>query len=577
MHLRHRAIVRRWTGAFIGAAVAAAVAPASALASHGFVSPVSTDAAGVIGNDQSNYADMTPDGRFVSFASFADNLVPGDTNGVGDVFVRDRWTGAVERVSVGLKGAQANGDSNMLGIASDTAISDDGRYVAFKSEASNLVRGDRNADPSLGISGTDAFVYDRQTGTTERVSVDNAGREIAGNGGDAPAISPDGRYVAFTTAGIDDDFATDVYLRDRQAGTTERISVPIADNPFRSGESGGAGIALVGDRPVVAFSSFASDLVAGDNNGEGDVFVRDLTATPTTELISVNTAEEQGDAGSGSPAISADGNLVAFDSAAQNFTATPQTRAFRDVFVRDRSAGTTSHETPSAAGGEADGQSEDPDISRNGRHLSFSSFASDLGPGGGDAGTFSDAFVRDRQTATVLLASDTTDHFDAESHVGSGPISGDGLVSLFTTQANSAVSGDGNSSLDVYAFDRRPAADLSLTKTDEPDPVAPRGALTYTLRVENQGPNPASDAVLVDTLPEGTGLTSASAGCRQSGQTVECALGTIDVGPANAQSVTITVTPRRTGEIVNTARVGASGPDPDRQDNVATSTTTVVK
>ena len=162
----------------------ALVSPAGALAAHNVVEPISVAPDGAIGNDSSvagdhlgDYGDMTPDGRFVVFASSASNLVAGDTNGVGDVFVRDRRTGVTERVSVGPKGVEGNGDSNFLGIATAPAISDDGRYVAFKSDASNLVKGDRNHL-------TDVFVRDRAAATTERISGDG--------GGDNPAISPDG-------------------------------------------------------------------------------------------------------------------------------------------------------------------------------------------------------------------------------------------------------------------------------------------------------------------------------------------------------------------------------------------------
>ena len=103
MHLRKG---RSVFAAVAATSVAALLCPAGALASHGVTAPISVNSAGVIGDDQSNYADMTPDGRFVSFASLASNLVPGDTNGVGDVFVRDRRAGVTERVSLGIKGAR---------------------------------------------------------------------------------------------------------------------------------------------------------------------------------------------------------------------------------------------------------------------------------------------------------------------------------------------------------------------------------------------------------------------------------------------------------------------------------------
>src|SRR5688500_3003695 len=132
----------RSRGGFAVAAVICAAAvpgPASALAAHSVAEPISVAPDGTIGNDSSvagdhlgDYGDMTPDGRFVVFASAASNLVPDDTNGVGDVFVRDRRTGVTERVSVGAKGVQGDGDSNFLGISTAPAIRDAGRSVALK-------------------------------------------------------------------------------------------------------------------------------------------------------------------------------------------------------------------------------------------------------------------------------------------------------------------------------------------------------------------------------------------------------------------------------------------------------------
>ena len=560
-------------------AAAALLGPATAMASHGVTAPIAVDPAGVIGNGESNYADMTPDGRYVSFVSDASNLVAGDTNNVGDVFVRDRRTGLVERVSLGLKGAEGNGDSNFLGIATETAISDDGRYVAFKSEATNLVRGDRNAS-------TDVFVRDRLAGTTERISVDSAENEAAG-GGDDPAISPDGRYVAFTTAGIDGDFSTDVYLRDRSAGTTVRISVPdgggdafgTSESPSVGARSGGA---------VVAFSSTADNLVPDDRNGTTDVFVRDLSgATPTTERASVTSDEQPptfADGGFGfgarGPAITGDGRYVAFSSDAVNFTSPEQTLNRFDVFVRDRQDGTTTHASPDAAGGEADGASEGAAISPDGRFVSFASFASDLVAESGGDPLLQDAYVRDRTAGTTERTSVATDDSNAmrgpfDTHVGTGPVSGDGLVSLMSTNADNFYLGDDNLRGDVYARDRRPAADLALAKSDAPDPVAARGSLSYSLVATNNGTNPAPHATVLDVLPAEVTFASASAGCTHAAGKVECDLGTLAAG--DSRTVTIVVTPKRTGTITNTATVGSGAPDPNPADNVATITTTVAK
>jgi uncharacterized repeat protein (TIGR01451 family) len=567
---------RRW-GAFAVAAATGAAAllgPASAFAAHNVIEPISVAPDGAIGNDSSvvgdhlgDYGDMTPDGRFVAFASAASNLVPGDTNGVGDVFVRDRRTGVTERVSVGPRGVQGDGDSNFFGIATAPAISDDARYVAFKSDASNLVKGDRNQL-------TDVFVRDRAAGTTERISGDG--------GGDNPGISPDGNFVAFETFDFDGDFAQDIYLRDRTTGAIERISVSHdGSEVFGTSED-----PVVANGPVVAFASSAPNLVPGDGQSNIDVFVRDLSGpSPTTERVSVSSDEEP--AGefdtSRNPAITGDGRFVAFQSDAQNFTAVPQTGFFSDVFVRDRQGGgTTVLASPNAAGSEASGQSEDPEISPNGRFVAFASFASDLiaGTTDPDGELVRDAFVRDLTAGSTEMVSLNSAHQQAtrdgnHDDVGAGPVSADGLVTLMGTQADNLFAGDNNLVNDVYVSDRRPAADLSLTKADTPDPVAPRAALIYTLVATNNGPNAAPDARLLDTLPAGVTFVSASTGCIHSAGQVDCDLGTL--APGASATVTITVTPKARGVITNTATLGSSAPDPDRSNNRATTETTVAR
>jgi hypothetical protein len=179
---------------------------------------VSVSNAGLQGNEWSVGSAISADGRFVAFSSLADNLVPGDTNGVEDVFVRDRLSGTTERASVSSGGVeQLNGNSS-VGLA----ISSDGRFVAFTSPANNLVPGDTNLQP-------DVFVRDRTAGTTERVSVDSTGAQ-----GNADcllaAMSADGRFVVFGSRSTnlvtgDANGHYDIFLRDRLTGTTERVSV----------------------------------------------------------------------------------------------------------------------------------------------------------------------------------------------------------------------------------------------------------------------------------------------------------------------------------------------------------------
>jgi len=340
---------------------------------------VSVDSSGVQGDNDSSAPSISADGRYVAFWSMASNLVAGDTNGTWDVFVRDRTAGTTERVSLDSSGAQANGPSY------GPAISADGRWVAFQSFASNLVPGDAN-----GLY--DVFVRDRLAGATERVSVDSAGAE-ANDESSSPAISADGRYVAFHASATnlvsgDTNGATDVFVRDRVAGTTERASVG-------SGGAQGNGDAfypsITADGRYVAFESAADALVAADTNGVPDVFVRDRMAG-TTERASLGMGAVQGNGASRDPSITADGRYVAFGSESTNLVGGDTNDRF-DVFVRDRIAGTTERASVSTSGEQADDLSELAAMAAGGRFLAFASFATNLVPA--DTNLQSDIFVRD--------------------------------------------------------------------------------------------------------------------------------------------------------------------------------------
>jgi len=216
----------------------------------------------------SDYAVISANGRFVAFRSEAYDLVPGDTNGRPDVFVRDLQTGSIERVSVSSSGEQGNGDSGY------PSISADGRFVGFTSSASNLVPDDTNGRE-------DAFVHDRQTGATQRVSVSSSGAQ--GNFGSAyPFISASGRCVAFASQAT--NFASVAYVlnqlwvRDRQTGSTVCVSVTPEGEP---GNGDSVLSSVSADGRYVAFTSNASNLVPGDTNSCGDVFV--AARAPTLE------------------------------------------------------------------------------------------------------------------------------------------------------------------------------------------------------------------------------------------------------------------------------------------------------
>ncbi|MBL8863863.1 MAG: PD40 domain-containing protein [Planctomycetes bacterium] len=285
----------------------------------------SEGAGGVEADGASQAAAISDDGRFVAFESEATNLVPGDTNGLTDVFVHDVQTGATLRVSVGAGGAQADG------VSAWPSLSADGRYVAFESLATNLV-----ADDTNDVS--DVFVRDLLAGTTTRVSLGAAGAQ--GNLGSAhPSISADGRWVAFQSDASnlvlgDGNAATDIFVHDLQTGTTTRVSVSSA-GAEANGQSLAQGTHLVSaDGRFVAFDSSASNLVTGDTNAGSDCFVRDLLMG-TTERVSVATSGAQAGSGSRAPWICGDGRYVAFESPASTLVVGDNNNMW-DVFLRDR-------------------------------------------------------------------------------------------------------------------------------------------------------------------------------------------------------------------------------------------------
>jgi Tol biopolymer transport system component len=228
------------------------------------------------GRQQANGVSLEPaisaDGRFVAFTSGATNLVPGDTNNTTDVFVRDRMLQVTRRVSVGAGGQQANG------LSLEPAISADGRFVAFRSRASNLVAGDTN-------NARDVFVRDLVAQVTTRVSVGPAGQQANGNSL-RPAISAHGRFVAFASKASnlvagDTNHGIDVFVRDRVAQVTRRVSVGPAG---QQANSSSIGQAISAHGRFLAFTSSASNLVPGDTNNATDVFVRDRVAQVTRRV-----------------------------------------------------------------------------------------------------------------------------------------------------------------------------------------------------------------------------------------------------------------------------------------------------
>jgi Tol biopolymer transport system component len=320
-------------------------------------SRVSVASDGTQANDDSVGAAISADGRFVAFLSRASNLVASDTNSLADVFVHDRQTGMTERASVSSAGVQAQAGGLHAGIpvgswpmssplVSDTLlyvtygfgnydvdISADGRYVAFVSDAVNLVAADSNSLP-------DVFVRDRSGATTVRVSVRSNGTQMELDG--LPANTPrprlsmsgDGRSVAFDVlyplTAEDTNANRDVYVHDLQTSATTRISVSSA-GAQTAGYSGWPSMSH--DGRYVAFGAGSLDLVPGSPTTRG-VYLRDRLSGTTTIVPSTNPRVN-------APSISADGSRVAFSAYTWTFVGNEVGYLADDAYVHDRLDGWT--------------------------------------------------------------------------------------------------------------------------------------------------------------------------------------------------------------------------------------------
>jgi len=408
-------------------------ATAAAVAKH--TQRVSVDSAGIQGNaDSGAFApSISANGRYVAFDSTASNLVSGDTNGFYDVFVRDRKLHKTVRVSVGAGGAQGNG------LSDHPSISANGRYVAFESSSSNLVSGDTNGF-------VDVFVRDRKLHKTVLVSVDSAGVQ-ANNDSSAPSISANGRYVAFVSVATnlvpgDSNASSDVFVRDLKLHKTYRVSVGPA---ALQADSYSDEPSISANGRYVAFRSFATNLVSGDTNGYLDVFVRDRRLHKTVR-VSVDSAGVQGNSFSDTPSISANGRYVAFRSFATNLVSS-DTNGFSDVFVRDRKLHKTVLVSVDSAGAQGNDPSGDPSISADGRYVAFDSSATLVS---GDTNGVFDVFLRDRKLHKTVLVSVDSAGVEGNSDSYDPSISADGRYVGFLSTASNLVSGDTNSSQDVF-------------------------------------------------------------------------------------------------------------------------------
>ena len=382
------------------------------------------------GDRPSFTAGISASGRFVAFTSQATNLVPGDTNDRQDAFVNDRRTGHTQRVSVSSSSAQAKPGPNPDGGSAAMDLSANGRYVLFRSDAPNLVPGDANGR-------SDAFIRDRATGRTRRIPP-------AGLGISAGVLSANGRYAVL-------EAADNLYRYDLRRGRLLRLT---------AGANGwSVSPSVSADGRYVAFTSIASNLVRGDTNKLPDIFVRNMR-TGRTARVSVTSTGKQGvgkrySNGSNAPTISSDGRYVAFHSDMTNLVQGDTNGVF-DIFVHDRATGKTQRVSVSSTGRQSNAESgAGASFSANGRYVAFSSLATNLVAD--DRNDITDVFVRDLgKHRTQLVSLGMHGQGDDASWVGLGAaFTRDGRHLLFASWAANLVPGDTNGVADVFVRDLR--------------------------------------------------------------------------------------------------------------------------
>jgi len=408
-----------------------------------FITKVTDGLSGAEADGHSLFPSISADGRYVVFESDASNLVSGDTNNVSDIFLRDMQTGSITRVSVDSSGAEGDG------VSTFSSITADGRYVAFKSLAENLVANDGNG-------AADFFRHDTQSGTTIRVSVDTSGTAGSGNGFAPPSISADGRYIAFESGATDlvigdTNGQSDIFLRDTLNNTTLRISVVSGSEP----DGGSFSPVITADGNIVTFASDATNLVANDGNAASDIFIRDIDAEITARVSVVTGASGvEGNDRSFNPIITPDGRFVLFSSNANNFVSGGgDTNGQTDSFVRDTQNNTTTRISIDSNGGEVDSGSFASGISADGRYTVFTSAASNLISGGASNG-LDDVYVHDAETGETIRVSVDSSGIEADgdskANGNSLTINADGRYVVFSSKATNLLGDDTNGVSDVY-------------------------------------------------------------------------------------------------------------------------------
>ena len=454
---------------------------------------------------------ISADGKLVAFQSPATTLVAGtvDGNGGHDIFLFDRGSGVVSLVSHAWENPLRAGDE----VSEEPSLSADGSTIAFSSYAGDLI-----PTPNQVAVGRRTFFFDRSSGVISEPTLSPGPPSATANAASrgTPVMSGDGRFLAFSSmagnliAGqIDDNRGYDVFLyrRDREevALISHTPESPVTAGALTYGRGLPTGIS--DDGAFVIFESSATNLVAGqnDSNGDLDVFLYE-TGSGLVTLVSHATGQPNatGNCPSQSSVISGDGAYVAFTSCASDLVAGrggPLNQS--DVYLFERVTGATrllSHAAGAPATA-ANGASVWPALSGDGSRIAFESSATDLVHGAADTNGFPDVFVFDRDTGVMSIASHTP---ASEATTGNGPsrdpsISGDGSAVVFRSFARDLVSGqnDGNNGCsgfiswcwgdDVFLYDADGAGVTLVSHTaGDPTTTANRPSAGHVLSVDGR-------------------------------------------------------------------------------------------
>ena len=415
-------------------------------------SAVSVDSAGLFHGSgvTTGAVSASADGRYVAFSS-ASALAGTDGNGLPDVFLRDRTSGATTLIST--VAATPNTATAVNGAFSlDTSISSDGSVIAFDSTAPDLVAGDTNARE-------DVFVRTPATPATVQASLTDTGAE-PDKEAYGPALSANGRFVAFASNSTDmlatppaGTIGYNIYLRDLNSatGVTLVSKAPDGSLPAPAAATRISAPTISADGRYVGYSSAATNIVTGDTNGVADSFVYDTT-TGTTVRVSLGAAGAQANGVSSPASFSADDRYAVFQSDASNLVA-GDTNGKSDVFVRDLLTGTTTRVSVGNDGSQGNDSSTAPTISGDGTRVLFTSLATNLVVG--DTNGVADAFVRylgTNETVRVSVGANSVEApaTDPAPVVGAATLSSDGKSALFTTTAP-LVAADTNGKPDLWA------------------------------------------------------------------------------------------------------------------------------